>query len=365
MGGGETTGLLGRGLSWLEWGHSNVRNTFYAHDLPSPAVFDSEFRSPGITILAADGAVLGTAGPVHAEPVALEELPAVLPLAVLAIEDRRFYSHLGVDWFGVARAAIRNIIAGRVVQGGSTITQQLAKNLFLTSERSFSRKIRELLLAFWLEHSFTKDQLLTIYLNRVYLGGGTYGVEAAAQRFFGKTSRDLTLSEAAMIAGLLKAPSRYAPTRNLDLAQSRAGQVVNSMVSAGWLSEDDALIAKRFPARPVGAFTGSSSSRYFIDWVLEQLPSYVGTPREDLIVMTSLEPVLQTVGEAALAEASEEATALNADQAAFIAVGSDGEVRAMIGGRNYMRSQFNRSTQARRQPGSAFKVFVYLAALKA
>ncbi len=338
---------------------------YYAHDLPNPAVLDTEFRSPGITILAADGAVLGTAGPVHAAPVALEELPAVLPLAVLAIEDRRFYSHSGVDWLGVARAAVRNVLARGVVQGGSTITQQLAKNLFLTSERSFQRKIRELLLAFWLEHRFTKNQLLTIYLNRVYLGGGTYGVEAAAQRFFGKTSRDLNLSEAAMIAGLLKAPSRYAPTRNLELAQSRAGQVINSMVAAGWLNEDDALIAKASPAGPTGAYTGSSGARYFIDWVLEQVPEYVGTPREDLVVMTSLEPTFQTRGEAALAASSEAATALDANQAALIAVGSDGAVQAMIGGRNYVQSQFNRATQARRQPGSAFKVFVYLAALDA
>ena len=338
---------------------------YYAHDLPNPAVLDTEFRAPGITLLAADGAVLGTSGPVHAEPVALEELPAVLLLAVLAIEDRRFYSHAGVDWLGVARAAIRNILARRVVQGGSTITQQLAKNLFLTSERSFQRKIRELLLAFWLEHSFTKDQLLTIYLNRVYLGGGTYGVEAAAWRFFGKTSRDLTLSESAMIAGLLKAPSRYAPTRDLELAQSRASQVINSMVAAGWLGEEEALRAKGSPALPTGAYTGSPGARYFIDWVLDLIPAYVGTPREDLVVMTSLEPNFQTRGEAALAASWEAATALDANQAALIAVGPDGAVQAMIGGRNYVQSQFNRATQAWRQPGSAFKVFVYLAALSA
>lgn len=359
--------LLYWGLVLAVWSGLTVTCVilYYAHDLPSPAVFETEFRSPGITLLAADGAVLGTAGPVHAKPVALEELPPVLPLAVLAIEDRRFYSHSGVDWLGVARAAIRNILARRVVQGGSTITQQLAKNLFLTSERSFQRKIRELLLAFWLEHGFTKDQLLTIYLNRVYLGGGTYGVEAAAWRFFGKTSRDLTLSESAMIAGLLKAPSRYAPTRNLELAQSRAAQVIDSMVGAGWLDEEAALIAKGSPARPTGAYTGSPGARYFIDWVLEQVPAYIGTPREDLVVMTSLETAFQTRGEAVLAASSKAATALDANQAALIAVGPDGAVQAMIGGRNYVQSQFNRATQARRQPGSAFKVFVYLAALNA
>ena len=338
---------------------------YYAYDLPDPAALDTEYRTPGITLLAADGAVLGTAGPVHAEPVALAELPATLPRAVLAIEDRRFYLHSGVDWFGVARAAIRNLLAGRVVQGGSTITQQLAKNLFLTSERSFRRKIRELLLALWLEHRFTKDQLLTIYLNRVYLGGGTYGVEAAAWRYFGKTVRDLSLPESAMIAGLLKAPSRYAPTRDLLLAQSRAGQVLDRMVASGWLEQVEAAAAKRSPARPTGAYIGSGGARYFVDWVLERVPSYVGAPRQDLIIDTSLQPAFQQAGEKTLAASLNEAIEVDANQAALIALGPDGAVRAMIGGRDYRKSQFNRATQARRQPGSAFKLFVYLAALNA
>ena len=338
---------------------------YYAYDLPDPAALDTEYRTPGITLLAADGAVLGTAGPVHAEPVALAELPATLPRAVLAIEDRRFYLHSGVDWFGVARAAIRNLLAGRVVQGGSTITQQLAKNLFLTSERSFRRKIRELLLALWLEHRFTKDQLLTIYLNRVYLGGGTYGVEAAAWRYFGKTVRDLSLPESAMIAGLLKAPSRYAPTRDLLLAQSRAGQVLDRMVASGWLEQAEAAAAKRSPARPTGAYIGSGGARYFVDWVLERVPSYVGAPRQDLIIDTSLQPAFQQAGEKTLAASLNEAIEVDANQAALIALGPDGAVRAMIGGRDYRKSQFNRATQARRQPGSAFKLFVYLAALNA
>lgn len=338
---------------------------YYAYDLPDPAALDMEYRTPGITLLAANGAVLGTDGPVHAEPVALAELPAVLPRAVLATEDRRFYLHSGVDWFGVARAAIRNLLAGRVVQGGSTITQQLAKNLFLTSERSFRRKIRELLLALWLEHRFTKDQLLTIYLNRVYLGGGTYGVEAAAWRYFGKTVRDLSLPESAMIAGLLKAPSRYAPTRNLMLAQSRAGQVIDNMVASGWLDQVEAAAAKRSPARPTGAYIGSGGARYFVDWVLDRVPSYVGAPRQDLIIETSLKPAFQQAGEKTLAASLNEAIEVDANQVALIALAPDGAVRAMIGGRDYRQSQFNRVTQARRQPGSAFKLFVYLAALNA
>ncbi|MCS5643682.1 MAG: transglycosylase domain-containing protein, partial [Dehalococcoidia bacterium] len=221
---------------------------YYAYDLPDPDAIKMEFRSPGITFLASDGTVLGNSGPVHAVPVALNQLPVALPHAVLATEDRRFYEHGGADLLGIARAAIRNVLAGRVVQGGSTITQQLAKNLFLTPEKTFRRKFRELLLAFWLEHKFTKDQLLTIYLNRVYLGAGVYGVEAASLRYFGKTARHLSLAESAMIAGLLKAPSRYAPTGDLLLAQSRASQVLDAMVSTGWLDTEAALEGKRFPA---------------------------------------------------------------------------------------------------------------------
>jgi len=338
---------------------------YYAYDLPDPSAFDTEYRAPGIILLAADGAVLGTAGPVHAEPVALAELPAMLPRAVLATEDRRFYLHSGVDWLGVSRAAIRNLLARRVVQGGSTITQQLAKNLFLTSDRSFRRKIRELLLAFWLERRFTKDQLLTIYLNRVYLGGGTYGVEAAARRYFGKTVRDLSLPESAMIAGLLKAPSRYAPIRDLMLAQSRAGQVIDNMVASGWLDQAEAAAAKQSPAQPTGAYIGSGGARYFVDWILERVPSYVGAPRHDLIIETSLKPAFQKAAEKTIASSLTEAIEVDANQVALIALGPDGAVRAMIGGRNYRKSQFNRATQARRQPGSAFKLFVYLAALNA
>ncbi len=337
---------------------------YYAYDLPDPASLGVDYRAPGITLLAADGAVLGTAGPVHAEPVMLDELPLALPRAVLATEDRRFYLHGGVDWLGVARAATRNLLAGRVVQGGSTITQQLAKNLFLTPERSFQRKIRELLLALWLERTFSKDQLLTIYLNRVYLGGGVYGVEAAASRYFGKSARDLSLSESAMIAGLLKAPSRYAPIRDLGLAQARAVQVIDNMVASGWLTRAEAAVAKHAPAYPTGAYVGNGSARYFVDWVLGRLPDYVGAPRHDLIVETSLNPRLQRSADQALSSSQNGAEIAGAGQAALIALGFDGAVRAMVGGRDYQESQFNRATQARRQPGSAFKLFVYLAGLE-
>ena len=337
---------------------------YYAYDLPDPDAIKMEFRSPGITFLASDGTVLGNSGPVHAVPVALNQLPVALPHAVLATEDRRFYEHGGADLLGIARAAIRNVLAGRVVQGGSTITQQLAKNLFLTPEKSFRRKFRELLLAFWLEHKFTKDQLLTIYLIRVYLGAGVYGVEAAALRYFGKTARQLSLAESAMIAGLLKAPSRYAPTGDLLLAQSRASQVLDAMVSAGWLESEAAAEGKRFPAKPIGSYSGQGSARYFVDWVLQRIPDHIGVPQRDLVVKTTLDPFFQHLADQVVSESSKRSMAASAKQAAFVALGTDGSVRAMIGGRDYRKSQFNRATQAMRQPGSAFKLFVYLAGLK-
>jgi len=337
---------------------------YLAHDLPGTEILSLAGRSPGITFLASNGAVLGTSGPVHALPVKLADLPVTLSNAVLAIEDRRFYQHIGVDLLGVARAAIRNISAGRVVQGGSTISQQLAKNLFLTPEKSYRRKFRELLLALWLERKFTKEQLLTIYLNRVYLGAGVYGVEAAALRYFGKSSRNLTLAESAMIAGLLKAPSRYAPTVNLPLAQSRASQVLDAMVASGWLDLKAASKAKRSPATPMATYKGKNSARYFVDWVLSRVPDYVAAYKEDLTIRTTLDPEYQQAADNAFSQSLKTALNFGAAQGAIVVLGPGGAVRAMIGGRDYNTSQFNRATQAVRQPGSAFKLFVYLAGLE-
>ena len=337
---------------------------YFAHDLPNPEVLEGNFRAPGITIIGSKGAVIGTSGAVHADLVQLAELPPELPAAVLAAEDRRFFRHGGVDWFGILRAAFYNLRAGRVVQGGSTITQQLAKNVFLSPERSIRRKYKELLLSFWLERRFTKNQLLTIYLNRVYLGGGVYGVEAAARRYFGKSARALDISECAMLAGLLKAPSRYAPTNNLKRSQARASQVLNSMVAAGYITATVADKARKSPAIPSGAYTGGNNVQYFIDWILLQVPSLIGQLDRDIIVHTTFEPAHQMIAERVFRDYFKELKSRSANQAALILIGPGGAVGAMIGGHEYSGSQFNRAVQARRQPGSAFKLFAYLAALE-
>jgi penicillin-binding protein 1A len=280
---------------------------------------------------------------------------------VIATEDRRFYRHFGIDLIALARAALVDLRAGRVVQGGSTITQQIAKNVFLTPERSLKRKVQEALLALWLERRFSKDQLLTIYLNRVYLGAGSYGVEAAARQYFGKPASKLGLAEAAMIAGLPKAPSRYAPTRDLAQARARAAVVLDNMVAAGRLARAEADAAKARPAAVSGAY-GGSAARYFADWVIDQVPAFVGPTARDLVVHTTLDAAAQRAAEAAVAGLGERGSV---GQAALVAMTPDGAVRAMVGGRDYAASQFNRATQARRQPGSAFKIAVYAAALEA
>jgi len=234
----------------------------------------------------------------------------------------------------------------------------------LSPERSMRRKYKELLLAFWLERHFTKNQLLTIYLNRVYLGAGVYGVEAAANRYFGKSARVLDLAESAMLAGLLKAPSRYAPTNDLKRSQARAAQVLNSMVVTGYIPETAAERARQHPAVPLGAYTGGNNVQYFVDWILLQVPSLIGQPDRDIIVDTTFQPAHQMIGERVFRDYLKELKSHSADQAALIVIRPDGAVSAMIGGHEYAKSQFNRAVQARRQPGSAFKLFAYLAAFE-
>ena len=337
---------------------------YFVNTLPDAVSLRMAARAPTITLLATDGSKIATHGQLYGRLVPLAALPERLIQAVLATEDRRFYGHFGVDPRGLARALVANLRAGRIVQGGSTITQQLAKNLFLTPRRTLGRKIQEALLALWLEIAFTKDQILTLYLHRVYLGAGTYGVAAAARKYFGVGPGDLTLPQAAMIAGLLKAPSRYAPTANLEGARGRARQVIANMVDAGYLEAAAAEHARAAPAS-LGPRLASENIRYFTDWVLERLPDYVGYSDRDLVVRTTLDRTAQKAAESALAAAFErEGEAANADQAALLALAYDGAVRAMIGGRSYAKSQYNRAVRARRQPGSAFKLFVYLTALE-
>ncbi len=337
---------------------------YFALTLPDTSQLAIAGRRPSVTILAEDGALIATFGDLFGQPLRLKEMSPLLPKAVIATEDRRFYRHFGVDPIGVVRAALTDLRARQIVQGGSTITQQLAKIVFLTPERSLARKIRETLLALWLEHRFAKDQILEIYLNRVYLGAGTYGVDAAAHRYFGKSAAKLNLFESAVVAGLLKAPTRFSPARDRAAAAGRASQVLDNMVEAGFITAADATAAQKEGAAL--AVIGRPGSRYFADWVADQIRDFAGTADRDLTVRTTLDPRLQTAAEAAIGDILARYGARDSvGQGALVALATDGAVRAMVGGRDYGHSQFNRATQAQRQPGSAFKPFVYLAGLEA
>ena len=338
---------------------------YFALTLPDTGELTRAERRPSVTMLAADGSLLMTYGDLFGQPLTLKEMSPYLPKAVIATEDRRFYSHFGVDPIGLGRALFANIAAGHVVQGGSTITQQLAKNLFLTPERSLTRKVQETLLALWLEHRFGKDQILEIYLNRVYLGAGTYGVDAAAHRYFEKSARRTSLYESAVIAGLLKAPTRFNPTRDRDKAAARAAQVLAKMVEAGYITETQSAAAIKGGSSLAAVAITRPGVRYFADWVVEQLGEFTETTR-DLTVVTTLDPRLQAEAEAAIADVlARQGGKMAVRQGALVAMAPNGAVRAMVGGRDYGESQFNRATQAQRQPGSAFKPFVYLAGLEA
>jgi penicillin-binding protein 1A len=340
--------------------------TYYAYQLPDVSDLAQQSRAGALTIETEDGRLFASYGPLHGRPIDISEMSPHLPAALIATEDRRFRSHFGVDPIGIARAAVTNIRAGRVVQGGSTLTQQLAKNVFLTSDRSMGRKIQELLLAFWLEHKFTKDEILTIYLNRVYFGAGAYGVEAASWKYFGKSATGVSMTEAALLVGLLKAPSRYNPAVNPKLAGARTAEVLGNLAEVGALTQAEARAAAARPISLAGAAGTGSGKRYFADWVREQVPDYVGRPAEDLAVRTSFDPRLQAMAERAVAQGLKAAHGKGARQAALVALDPrTGAVRAMVGGRDYGGSQFNRAVQARRQPGSTFKPLVYLAALEA
>ncbi len=321
-------------------------------------------RPPSVLILGANGATLATRGDMGGAAVPLRELPDDVPKAFIAIEDRRFYSHHGVDPWGILRAVIADVLHRGAAQGGSTITQQLAKNLFLTQERTVSRKLQEVALAFWLEHKFTKAQILELYLNRVYFGSGAYGVEAAAQRYFGKSARQLTLAEAALLAGLVQSPSRLAPSHNPDGAERRARLVIADMAEQKLIGDDAARLALAHPARAIKP-AGAGSDNYVADWVMDAVDDLVGRFDQDIVVETSIDPMLQGAAEHALVDAlAQKGEKLGVGEGALVAMTPDGVVRALIGGKSYAESQFNRAIAAKRQPGSAFKPFVYLTALE-
>ncbi len=359
-------GLVKWGLILLLWVVVAAAGlvAYEASKLPPMQTLMVPKRPPTVMILAADGKPLATRGDMGGAAVPLKALPAYLPQAFVAIEDRRFFDHFGLDPLGLGRAIAANLVSRRVRQGGSTLTQQLAKNLFLTQERTFSRKIQELVLALWLEKKFTKNEILDLYLNRVYFGNGAYGVEAAAQRYFNKSARNVTLSEAAMLAGLVNAPSRLAPTRNLKAAQDRANLVLAAMREQGLITED---MAKTSMARPATLAKPSTpdSIGYVADWVMDQLDSYVGTLSGDVYVRTTIDPLLQQTAQAALTDSlNKQGAKFGVGQGAVVSLDTDGAVKALVGGRSYEDSQYNRAVTAKRQPGSSFKPFVYLTALE-
>lgn len=336
---------------------------YYAHDLPDAKTILAEKRPAIVTILARDDSVLGTYGGGYGDWLEAGEIPENLSHAVLAVEDRRFYSHAGVDFRGLARAVWANVWAGGIVQGGSTLTQQLAKNLFLKPDRTIKRKVQELLLALWLEQKFSKDEILAMYLNRVYFGAGSYGVDAAAYRYFGISARDIAVNEAALLAGLLKAPSRYSPATDRDAAAARTDVVLGTMVEAGYLTEEERA---NMPAIRFAPPRGEPDERYFTDWVMQELAGLISRPEQDIVVRTTLDPVLQTAAAKVLSTTLDEhGKERHVEQGAVVAMSAGGAVRAMVGGRSYKQSEFNRAVNARRQPGSAFKLFVYLAAFEA
>ncbi len=339
---------------------------WYLADLPDVEDALAAVRRPSVTVKAADGSILATSGDLYGATLRVADLPPALPLAVMATEDRRFYDHFGLDVFGLVRAMVANVRAGAVVQGGSTITQQAAKNLFLSPERTIKRKVQELALALWLEHEFTKDEIFAIYLNRTYFGAGAYGVDAAARKFFGQPASRISTYQSAMLAGLLKAPSRYNPIASPENAALRTRQVLERMVDAGYLSPDEAHAAERNKGTVVAELGDRHGSRYFVDWVLAQVSDFVSTHDRDVVVVTTLDPRLQKTAEAKTLEMLDGPGAKrNVSQAAIVSMTLDGAVRAMVGGRTYSRSKFNRASQAYRQPGSAFKPLVYLAGLEA
>src|SRR6266516_4552151 len=338
---------------------------FVVSTLPPIQSLEVPKRPPTVEIVGLDGRPLVMRGEMSGTDVPIKELPPYLPRAFVAIEDRRFYSHFGVDPIGLARAVAANVLHRGVSQGGSTLTQQLAKNLFLTQERTMARKLQEVELALWLERKHSKNEILELYLNRVYFGSGAYGVEAASQRYFGKSAKNVTLAEAAMLAGLVKSPSRLAPNRNPEGAEKRAQTVLTAMAEAKFITAAQAQASIGHPSYNMKA-AGAGTINYVADWIGEVLDDLIGQVEQNIVVETSIDPKLQSVAEAAVIdELAAKSVKFNVTQGALVAMTPDGAVRAMVGGRNYADSQYNRAVTAKRQPGSAFKPFVYLTAIEA
>jgi penicillin-binding protein 1A len=328
-----------------------------------------DWRSQGdyaVTFLDRYGNEIGQRGIIQRDSVPVDELPDHLVKAVLATEDRRFFEHFGIDFIGLARAMSENVRANTVVQGGSTITQQLAKNLFLTNERSMERKIKEAFLSLWLEMNLSKKEILQFYIDRSYLGGGTFGMAAAADFYFDKGLKEINLAEAAMLAGLFKAPGNYAPHINLPAARGRANVVLSNMVDAGFMTEGQVLSARLNPATAVDR-GGRDSPDYFLDWAFEEVKKIA--PRRGthaLVARTTLDPDIQKAAEESVEfHLRQHGQSYRVTEGAAVVMENNGAVRAIVGGRDYARSQFNRATRALRQTGSSFKTYVYAAAMEA
>ena len=348
----------------LVWGALSlaVAVLWFARDLPRPEVALDAVRRPSLTVEDRTGHVLATYGDIVGDPLRLSDMPAWLPEAVVAVEDRRYWHHPGIDLIGMARAAATNLVAGHVVQGGSTITQQVAKNLFLTNARTFRRKVQELLLTLWLERTFSKKEILEIYLNRVYLGSGAWGMDAAAHIYFGTSARRVNLWQSAVLAGLPRAPSRFNPRTDPSAAAARGKDVLAAMLDTGAITAAQTQAAAAqiaFPPAPPLA------AGWFADWVADQAQK-LAPENADATLQTTLDPHLQAVAESRLSAVLDgPGAAAGVTQGAVVALdAASGAVRAMVGGHDYRQSSFNRAVLARRQPGSAFKPFTWLAALE-
>ncbi|MEM9288670.1 MAG: PBP1A family penicillin-binding protein [Pseudomonadota bacterium] len=337
---------------------------YLAQSLPNPREALVASGAAPIQIVARDGSVLANYGPNQGDWVDYPDIPLDMVNAILAIEDRRFFEHAGLDFIGIARAAFSNVRAGGITEGGSTITQQLAKNLYLTPSRTLTRKLREAMLAIALENRFTKQEILAAYLNRVYLGSGAYGIEAASFRYFGKSARQLSLGEAALLAGVVKAPSRLSPKVDRPASLERRDLVLKAMARDGYILESEAALVSALPLKVIRT-ASQPQMRYFTDWVSAQVRERYPTGDKRLKVVTTLDPKAQAAAQAAVrAHLPRDHEPTKDLQTALVALSDDGAIQAMVGGRDYKASSYNRATQSVRQPGSAFKTFVYLAALE-
>jgi penicillin-binding protein 1A len=368
-GGGKRT-PLGAFLYWTTvlgvWGaiFVVVFLVVFAQGLPDTSKLNDVKRQPSITYLDRTGVAIAVRGSQYAPPIDVDSLPAYVPAAFVAIEDRRFYHHPGFDPIGMGRALFRDAKSGHLREGASTITQQLARNLFLTPDQNLKRKIQEIELAVWLEHKFTKKQILGLYMNRVYFGAGAYGIEAASQRYFDKSAKDLTVGEAALLAGMMKGPSRYSPVGDKERAARRATVVLDEMVKSGVITPQQRAEAVAAPVQ-VSRTLASQHAQYFIDWLDQEVRGLVGDQKEDLVVETTLDLSLEASAEQAVRQIVARDQKRGVQQAALVALDGDGRVRALVGGADYGESQFDRAVDARRQVGSSWKPFVYLAAMEA